>query len=129
MGLPENHSIGNKEITPNITLTVWVKSLRGNPKERGLDTVFQIFDTVSNTKICLLKEWGLAKPDRVAAWENLSLAVIGVTPVCDDDVNKLKCSGKAIVNSKTIYQWELINKYLVIESNGTAAYTSVISKN
>ena len=42
-------------------LTAWVKSIRGYLKEIGLDTVFRIFDPVSNTKIYLLMYWGYAK--------------------------------------------------------------------
>ena len=106
MGLPENHSIGNKEITPNITLTVWVKSLRGYLEERGLYTVFRIFDLVRNIKVYLLKDWGSTEPDRVVAWDNFVLNGIGGAPVCDYDVDDLKWTGKAIMNSIYLYLWD-----------------------
>ena len=127
-GLSEDCHIGNGEKTSKITLVARVSSLRGHLEERGLDTIFRIFDTVRNTEVYLLKEWGSAKPDQVATWKNLVLTRIGGTPICDYDVDKLKCSRKYIVNNIYLDLWELINKYLVIKSNGTATYTAIISK-
>ena len=66
-GIHEYRRLGNNEKTYNITLTAWVNSLRGYLEERGLDTVFLIFDPVRNTEVCLFKDWGSDKPYRVAA--------------------------------------------------------------
>ena len=49
LGIPEDLRLGNYKKRSNIKLTAWVNSLRGYLKERGLDTVFRIFDPVSNT--------------------------------------------------------------------------------
>ena len=67
-----------------------------------------------------MKDWGLAKPYRFVAWENLVLTVIGGAPVCYYHVNNLKWSSKAIMNSIYLDIWESIEKYLGIGANGPA---------
>ena len=108
-------------------LTAWVNSLRGYLEERGLDTFFRIFDPFRNTKVYLLKYWGLDDPDQVVAWENLFLTRIGGALVFYYNVDNLKCSKKYIMNSISLDIWESIKKYLVIVSNGPATYAAVIS--
>ena len=102
----EYFRLGNDEKTSKITLTVWVNSLIGYLEERGLDNVLRIFDPVRNTKVYLLKDWGLHKPYRFVAWDNIVLTGIGGAPVRDHDGDNLKWSGKAITNRILLYLWE-----------------------
>ena len=75
-----------------------------------------------------MKDWSLAKPDRVAEWENLVLTGIRGAPVCDYDVDNLKWSGKAIMNIIYLDLWESTDKYLGFEANEPDNYAEVISK-
>ena len=106
MGLPEDRCLGNDDKTSNITLTGWVNSLKGYLKERGLDTALHIFDTVGNTEVYLIKDWGLVKPYRIAAWENLVLTGILGATFFDCDVDNLKWCGKSIMNSISLDIWD-----------------------
>ena len=90
-------------------------------------TVFCISDTVSNTKFYLLKDWGSAEPDQVAAWDDMVLTGIGGAPVYDFDVDNLKWSGKPIMNSISLYILDYTEKYLGVWANGPATYSSAIS--
>ena len=93
-----------------------------------MDTIFQIFDLVINTKVYLLKNWGSEKPDHVASWKYLVLTGIGGALVCDYDVDNLKWIGKVIVNSIPLDLWGLIEKDLLIRANGPYTYKAVILK-
>ena len=91
-----------------------------------MDTSFLIFDQVGNTDVYLLKDWVLADPDRVVAWENLLLTIIGGAPVCNYDVDHINWIGKSIMNSVSLDIWDSIEKYLEIGANGPATYAAII---
>ena len=93
-----------------------------------MDTMFRIFDTSSNSEIYLLQDWGSADPISVAAWETSPLSGIDNLPVCDYDVDNLKWSGKAVMNSILLDLWETIEKDVGVGSKGPFTYASVISK-
>ncbi len=128
VGLPKERRLSLDEKTSKITLTSWVNSIRNYMEERGMDTVFRIFDTSSNSEIYLLQDWGSADPISVAAWETSLLSGIDNLPVCDYDVDNLKWSGKAIMNSISLDLWETIEKDVGVGSNGPLTYAAVISK-
>jgi hypothetical protein len=43
-GPPEDRHIGPDEKTSKITLTSWVNTIRSYMEERGMDTIFHVFD-------------------------------------------------------------------------------------
>ena len=59
-GLPEDRHIGPDEKTSKITLTSWVNTIRSYMEERGMDTIFHVFDAPMNSKIYLLTNWDSA---------------------------------------------------------------------
>ena len=67
-GLAENWHIGTKEKTSKITLTSWVNSIKTYMEERGLDTVFGVYDASTDVKSYLLKDWGSAEPESIQQW-------------------------------------------------------------
>ena len=67
-GLPEGRRIGPDEKDSPITLTAWVSALKAYIEQRGMDTVFRIYDADANTEIYLLDEWGRATPTLVKEW-------------------------------------------------------------
>ena len=57
-GLEENRHIGPEDNTSKINLTSWVNSIKIYMEERGLDTVFLVYDTSTDFETYLLKDWG-----------------------------------------------------------------------
>jgi hypothetical protein len=74
-GLPEDQHIGPDKKTSKITLMSWVNSIRSYMEERGLDTIFHIFDAPMNSEIYLLIDWGSARAATIKAWLQLCAAV------------------------------------------------------
>ena len=57
------------ENDPNdITLTTWIAGIKRALGNRGLDTVFRIFDPATVTEQYMLENWGLVAEDDVAWW-------------------------------------------------------------
>jgi hypothetical protein len=107
-GLPEDRRLALDDKTSKITLTSWVNAMRGYFEERGLDTVFRVFDPATDTEVYLLKDWGSADPVKVVAWEEMLKEGVGDLPVCEYDIDNLKWSGKAVMNSIGLDLWETI---------------------
>lgn len=132
-GLPENRHIGPDEKTSKITLTSWVNSTRSYMEERGMDTVFHVYDASAGTEVYLLADWGSASPSTIESWvATLRKGVPDVDgsllPICDYDLDNLKWSGKAILNSITLALWETVEKDLGVDTSGPEAFASVVSK-
>jgi hypothetical protein len=73
-------------------------------EERGLDTVFYVYDGATDTETYLLTDWGSASPAKIEAWVATLRAGVpkadGTTHLpCDYDLDNLKWSGKAILNN------------------------------
>ena len=64
-GLPEDRHIGPDEKTSKITLTSWVNSTRSYMEERGLDTIFYVYDGQTDIETYLLTNWSSASPARI----------------------------------------------------------------
>ena len=127
-GLPEDRRLSLNEKTSKITLTSWVNAMRAYCEEHGLDTVFRVFDPVNDTEVYLLKDWGSARPEKVAAWEEKLVTGIGTHAACDYDGDNLKWSGKAVMNSIALDLWESIEKDVGGSANGPVTYAAVITK-
>jgi hypothetical protein len=132
-GLPEERHIGPDEKTSKITLTSWVNSVRSYMEERGMDTVFHVFDGQTNTETYLLTDWGSASPAKIEAW--VATLRTGVPkpdgtllPPCDYDLDNLKWSGKAILNSVSLPLWETVEKDLGVDASGPEAFAAVVYK-
>jgi hypothetical protein len=107
-GLPDDRHIGSDEKPSKITLTLWVNSIRSYMEERGLDTpVFHVYDWQMDSRTYLLTDWGSASPAKMEAWVSTLRAGVPETdgtanPPCNYDLDNLKWSGKAILNSVTL---------------------------
>jgi hypothetical protein len=98
-----------------------------------MDTVFYVFDPVTNSETYLLSEWGSASPTKIDAWVTTLRSGVPkpdgtLLPVCDYDGDNLKWSGKAILSSITLALWETVEKDLGVDASGPEAFASVISK-
>ena len=55
-GLHEDRKLGSNEKTSKISLSSWVNSLKLYMEDRGLDTVFRMFDATTQTETYLLED-------------------------------------------------------------------------
>ncbi len=102
-------------------------------EERGMDTIFHVFDAPTNSEIYLLTDWGSASVATIEAWvPTLRSGVPNpdgtIQAVCDYDLDNLKWSGKAILNSITLALWETVEKDLGVDTSGPKAFASVVFK-
>ena len=88
-GLEENRHIGPEENTSKINLTSWVNSIKIYMEERGLDTVFLVYDTSTDFETYLLKDWGGAEPEGIQQWvDTLCTRVPNTQAAIDAAVNE-----------------------------------------
>ena len=132
-GLPDDRHIGPDEKTSKITLTSWVNSIRSYMEERGLDSVFYVYDGQTDSETYLLTDWGSASPAKIEAWVATLRAGVPdiagtVSPPCDYDLDNLKWSGKAILNSVSLPLWETVEKDLGVDGSGPEAFAAVVYK-
>jgi hypothetical protein len=127
-GLPEDRHLSLDAITSKITLTSWENTMHGYFEECGLDTVFRVFDPTTDTAVYLLKVWGSTDPVKVVSWEDMLMDGIGELPVCEYDIDNLKWSSKAVMNSIGLDLWETIKKDVGIGANAPLTYAAVIAK-
>ena len=111
-GLPEDRHIGPDEKSSKITLTSWVNSTRSYMEERGLDTVFYVYDWQTDSEVYLLTDWGSASPAKIEAWVATMRAGISqlhgtLLSPCDYDLDNPKRSGQATFNSMSLPLWQI----------------------
>jgi hypothetical protein len=127
-GLTEDCRLSLDETTSKITLTSWVNSIRSYMETHGLDTVFCMYDSVKDSEVYLLVDWGSADSIQVVIWESQLLSGVGGLPPCKYDMDNLKWSGKAIMNSISLDLWETIEKEVGVGASGPMTYAAVICK-
>ena len=94
-------------------------------EERGIDTVFRVYDASTDFETYLLKYWGSVEPESIQQWlDNLCTVVPNTqadidaagnepTPiylpplqlVCEYDLENIKWSGKAIMQIISLEIW------------------------
>ena len=124
-GLPEERKLDSDKKKTKITLTLWIDSIRVYMEERGMDTVFRVYDADKGTKIYLLKDWGKSKDEEII--EDWIIKMRDIYK-CEFDIDNLKWSRKAIVNSITLNMWEHIEKDLEIDISGPEIFAMIIRK-
>jgi hypothetical protein len=127
-GLPEDRRLSLDEKTSKITLTSWVNAMRSYIEDRGMDTVFRIFDPEADSEIYILKDYGSASPLDVSAWTKTLEAGVEDHAPCTYDMDNLMWSGKAIMNSLALDLWETIEKDIGVQAGGPIAYAAVVGK-
>ena len=146
--LAENQNIRPEEKTSKITLTSWVNYIKTYMEERGLYTVFWVYDASTDVENYLLKYWGSAEPKIIQQWvdtlrtgvpdtqASIDAAGNKSTPVyfpplqlvCEYDLENFKWSGKAIMQIISLELWETIEKDLDCDPSGPEAFASVVYK-
>jgi hypothetical protein len=102
-------------------------------EERGLDTIFFVFDAPTNSEIYLLNNWGSVSATTITTWvatlhSGTPNSDVTLQAVCDYDLDNVKWSRKVILNSITLALWETVEKDLGMDTSGPEAFTSVVSK-
>jgi hypothetical protein len=131
-GLEEGKRLGPFEDSSPKSLTSWINSLRVYLIECGLDTVFCVYHALTNTEINILIDWGSISADDVLAWvTELQTGVShtdGTTlPVCSYDLDNLKWSGRAVLNSITVALWDTLETQIGVDATGPEAYIAIIN--
>ena len=57
-----------EEFPKSISLTTWLSEVQCELEERGMDTVFRLFDPVTETEHYILTEWGLMQDVDIDRW-------------------------------------------------------------
>jgi hypothetical protein len=132
-GRPADRHIGPDEKTSKITLTSWVNSTRSYMEERGMDIIFHVYDWETNSETYLLTDWGSASPAKIEAWVATLRAGVPkpdgtLLPPCNYDLDNLKWSGKAILNTVSLPLWETVEKDLGVDATGPEAFAAVVYK-
>ena len=135
-------------------LTAWINSIRSYMEEHGINTVFRVYTSLQDgsPETYPLEEWLTVRSDSINAWigflkngvpntpgalvsqeeayaaENLLPPDVTIYPVCPDDTDNLRWSGKAIVASVTLELWEGLKKTLGTDPTGPEAFFTVIGK-
>ncbi len=81
-------------------------------EERGLDTVFYVYDWQTDSEVYLLTDWGSASPAKIEAWVATMRAGISqlhgtLLSPCDYDLDNPKRSGQATFNSMSLPLWQI----------------------
>jgi hypothetical protein len=103
-------------------------------EERGMDTTFDVYDWKTNSETyLLLTDWGSASPAKIEAWvatlrAKVPKAAGTLLPPCDYNLDNLKWSGKAILNSVSLPLWETVEKDLGVDATGPEAFAAVVYK-
>ena len=88
-GLADNQHIVPKEKTSNITLTLWVNSIKTYMEERFFDTVFWVYDTSTDVETYLLSDSGSAEPESTQQWvETICTSVTNTQAAIDAAENE-----------------------------------------
>ena len=71
-GLPEEQRLGVQDGTTNkgVTWTTWIRLLKVYFEDRGMDTVMRIYDSVADTEVYILDNWGRTGRDAIDNWVN-----------------------------------------------------------
>jgi hypothetical protein len=128
-GIPADRHIGPNQKTSKITLNSWVNSTRSYMEERGMDTILHVYDWKTNYETYLLTDWG----SKIEAWVATLRAGVPkadgtLLPPYDYDLDNLKWSGKAILNSVSLPLWETVEKDLGVDVTGPEAFAAVVYK-
>jgi hypothetical protein len=143
-GLDPSRHLGLDPSTSPISLTSWINLIRVAVEERGMDTVFRIYDPTTDTELYMLDRWGAATVDQVEEWIK-TLSVDGVpsyvpgatdtdswtittAPVCHHDVDNLTFSGKVIERSIDLALWEMVEREMGTARSGPLMFLHIVRR-
>ena len=133
-GLPEGYKLGlDTETDYTITFTSWVSAIRTYIEERGMDTVFRIYDPAMDTEQNLLIDWGAASRSAITTWVgmlNAGLEKADGTQLdcCEFDQENLKWSGTSLKNSISLKLWQTIEKDVLFGASGPEVFGAIVDK-
>ena len=125
-GLKEDRrlEIGSKS---QVSLTTWIGLMKTFIEDCGMDTVFRVWD--GTNEVYLLEDWGSSKNELVSKWvQDLRVNGVDTSDVCLYDIDNLRWSGRAILNSIGSEVWFRIEKELPRgrDPTGPEVFTEII---
>ena len=133
-GLKEDHKLGlDTEAAYSVTFTSWVSAIRGYLEERGMDTVFRIYNSDANTEQNLLIDWGAASRPAITKWVGMLNAGLkdkdgSQLDICEFDQENLKWSGTSLKNSISLKLWQTIEKDVLFGASGPEVFGAIVDK-
>jgi hypothetical protein len=116
-----------------ITLTQWIKEISEYMEDRGMDTVFRIYNHASQSEIYLFEKWSVVSKDNVinnwvADLKKGIPLLSGKKAKCSYDLDNLNWSSKALKNSVSPTLWESLSRSLKKDATGPEVFKSIIMK-
>jgi hypothetical protein len=135
-GLPTTHHLGKEgEKDYTISLVTWIAAIQGYMVEKGMDTVFYIYDPIHDQEVNMFEQWGVVTKEQVKEWvKTLKEGVPDTSdptqklPACPYDETNLLWSGKAIVNSVSMQLWSQFEQDLSLDASGPEVFMAVVHK-
>ena len=133
-GLKEEYKLGT-DTEPNysVTFTSWVSAIRDYIEERGMDTVFRMYNPDVDTEQNLLVDWGAASRSAITKWvsmlkEGLDDKTGSKLDICEFELENLKWSGTALKNSISLKLWQTIEKDVMFGASGPEVFGAIVDK-
>ena len=134
-GLAARHHLDVASNTKStFTLMSWVKNVRIYMEERGLDSIFRIFNYKTGVETYMFDKWSVVrKPKQVELWirqlnRGLKLSKTSRCPICQWNLENLQWSGKALENSVSNALWRLVERDLPAHATGPEVFKAIIMK-
>ena len=103
-------------------------------EERGLDSVFRVYNYKNNKEYYLLEKWApVTRPQVIENWirqlrRRMKFNPVNRHPSCDYDIENLAFSAKALRNSVTHEMWQSIENDLQERATGPEVFKAIIMK-
>jgi Zinc knuckle len=133
-GLADDYRIGSSlgDLAPGrVTLTAWISNITTYMGDNGMDTVFRVYDGVSDTEVNCLTSWGTHTQEQMNDWvTQLKTGIVlpngAVALVCQYDLDNLRWSGRAVMASLKSEFWELLRAVVPMDASGPVLFLAVI---
>ena len=114
-----------------ITVIQWIKQVCTYMENRGLDSVFRMFNYKNGKEYYLLEKWSeIKKPNQIENWvrqlkQGLKISQDKRLPVCSNDLENLGWSGEALQNSISNSLWRQIERDLDTHATGPEVFKAI----
>ena len=122
----EEHMKLSDNFKSKVLLTSWIATLKQFLEETGQDMVFHIYNANKDTKDYILNTWDKYRRELVDDWVTKVTEGIGILPPCCFDLQNLKTSGQAVLNSINTNVWARIENILAHITSGPQVFAAVL---
>jgi hypothetical protein len=128
LSIPDSLGKGGQETKSSVTMSSWIRGVRIEIEQRGMDSVFHMINGAPANEVYLLEKWGMAKKDDVAGW------VEDLETVNDPyDAQNLRMSSTFLLNSLDVEMLAKVEQQLMsggrgggVTSTGPEVFAAVV---